>query len=192
MTEFIDGMVWRNEPPFWEMRNGVLRVRSGEKTDFWQTTYYGFERDDGHFLSRPRQGEFTASTSFTASYDELYDQAGMMVRVDAERWMKCGIEFTDGAMHLSVVVTDGHSDWSAQRLETAQGDVGIRVSRLNDALFIQYRLGDADWRMARLAYFAPEPAEVQVGLAFCSPQRAGFEAEFKSFEIGPPTTREIH
>ncbi|MEO1019957.1 MAG: DUF1349 domain-containing protein [Pseudomonadota bacterium] len=188
----IDGMNWLNEPPFWAMDDNVLRVRSGEKTDFWQGTYYGFHRDNGHFLGRFWQGDFTASTRFNAQYDELYDQAGMMVRVDAQHWMKCGVEYTDGAMHLSVVVTNGHSDWSAQRLEAVSGAVGIRVSRLKDSLFIQYRLGDADWRMARLAFFSPDPSDVQVGLTFCSPQRAGFEAEFKSFEIGPPAMRDIH
>jgi regulation of enolase protein 1 (concanavalin A-like superfamily) len=46
--------------------------------------------------------------------------------------------------------------------------------------------------MGRLAYFPSEPAAVQVGLTFCSPQREGFEAVFHDFRLGPPVSREIH
>jgi len=49
----IEGMHWLNTPPMWEVNQGRLFVQSGNKTDFWQETYYGFHRDDGHFLERP-------------------------------------------------------------------------------------------------------------------------------------------
>ncbi|URK86525.1 DUF1349 domain-containing protein [Rhizobium sp. RCAM05350] len=35
-----------------------------------------------------------------------------MLRLDERNWIKCGIEYTDGLMHFSVVVTRGVSDWS--------------------------------------------------------------------------------
>lgn len=192
MASFIDGMTWLNEPPWWEMQDGVLRARSGERTDFWRGTHYGFYRDDGHFLSCRRTGEFTASATFDGRYEALYDQAGMMVRADAERWVKLGVEYTDGARHFSVVVTNGRSDWSVQRLPDVTGPVSVRVTRLGDALFIQQRTGDAAWATARLAYFPAELVTLDVGLMFCSPQRAGFEAEFSAFGIGDPVSRDIH
>src|SRR4029079_1944614 len=117
MTMDTSSMTWLNPPPRFEIRGGDLHVWSGPKTDFWQGTYYGFHRDDGHLLHRAGQGDFTAEGSFSGRYHELYDQAGLMVRADATHWMKCGIEYTDGAMHFSVVVTNGNSDWSAFRLD---------------------------------------------------------------------------
>ena len=192
MTNFTDGMTWLNEPPFWAMDDGILRVRSGERTDFWQGTHYGFHRDNGHFLWRRHAGEFTASTTFDGRYETLYDQAGMMVRFDATRWIKFGIEYTNSAKHLSVVVTNGHSDWSVQRLDDGCGPVSVRVTRLGDAMFVQYKTGARPWAMARLAYFPPEMRELQVGIAFCSPERAGFEAEFGAFELGDPVSRNLH
>jgi hypothetical protein len=50
MSIDITDMVWLNPPPSAEIRDGALHLRSAEKTDFWQGTYYGFHRDDGHFL----------------------------------------------------------------------------------------------------------------------------------------------
>ncbi|MFK0329887.1 DUF1349 domain-containing protein [Rhizobium sp. NPDC090275] len=189
----ITDMTWLNPPPFAEQRDDGLHVRSGEKTDFWQGTYYGFHRDDGHFLHRLRQGDFTAELSFSADYQALYDQAGIMLRADATHWMKCGIEYTDGARHFSVVVTNGNSDWSAFRIDHDFARLSVRVTRNGDALFIQYRTAMmADWRMARLAWFDPKFAELAVGPVFCSPQRAGFEATFHDFSLSDPLSRDIH
>jgi regulation of enolase protein 1 (concanavalin A-like superfamily) len=186
-------MTWLNPPARTETRGGSLVVASGDKTDFWQGTYYGFHRDNGHFLSKGRRGDFTAEVTFIGHYSELYDQAGLMVRHDATHWMKCGIEYTDGARHFSVVVTTGHSDWSAFRLDHDFERMSVRVTRNGDALFIQYRTDRmAEWRMARLAYFNPAYEEVSVGPAFCSPQRQGFEAEFLEFSLTDALSRDIH
>ncbi|NKJ34024.1 DUF1349 domain-containing protein [Rhizobium sp. SG570] len=189
----IDNMHWLNAPPMWEVNQGRLFVRSGNKTDFWQETYYGFHRDDGHFLGASRRGDFTAEVTFVGHYRELYDQAGLMIRHDARHWMKCGIEYTDGAKHFSVVVTNGNSDWSAFRLDHEFDAMSARVTRNGDALFTQYRTDRMnEWRMARLAWFDPTLEEVSIGPAFCSPQREGFEAEFLDFSLNDPLSRDIH
>jgi len=186
-------MNWLNPPPASEERDGRLVVRSGHHTDFWQNTYYGFEHDNGHFLHSWRKSDFTMEATFTGHYEHLYDQAGLMVRHDAKHWMKCGIEYTDGARHFSTVVTNQHSDWSAFRLDGDFDAISVRVTRMFDALFIQYRTDRMeDWRMARLAYFPPNFPELAIGLVFCSPQRDGFEAEFRDLTIVDPVTREIH
>ncbi|ANH04823.1 DUF1349 domain-containing protein [Shinella sp. HZN7] len=189
----FDGLTWLNPPAESAIRDGRLHVRTGLESDFWQRTYYGFQPDSGHFLHRPWTGDFTLETAFSGRYETLYDQAGLMIRHDETTWMKCGIEFTDGAKHFSVVVTRGHSDWSAFRIDHDFKAMSVRVTRNADALFIQYKT-DAmtEWRMARLAYFPPELSDLSVGLMACSPQREGFEAEFTEFRLGPPLSRDIH
>lgn len=189
-----DTMTWLNQPPKHEFVDGSLVVTTGDRTDFWQGTYYGFRHDNGHFLHVGRDGEFTAETAFTGRYQTLYDQAGLMLRHDAGNWMKCGIEFTDGARHFSTVVTvDGRSDWSAFALPAGEEPVAARVTRMGDALFVQYSLGDGTpWKMARLAYFPEGFAKLSVGITACSPQRQGFEVAFHRFSLGEPVSRDIH
>jgi regulation of enolase protein 1 (concanavalin A-like superfamily) len=189
----ITGMNWLNPPPESRVEDGRLICRSGGETDFWQGTYYGFHRDSGHFLHQPRQGDFTAEVTFAGRYEALYDQAGLMLRADDKHWMKCGIEFTDGARHFSTVVTNTHSDWSAFRLPEDFEALSVRVTRMGDALFVQYRTDtQTEWRMARLAWFPPEIETLSVGPTFCSPQRAGFEVEFSDFSVKDVESREIH
>jgi regulation of enolase protein 1 (concanavalin A-like superfamily) len=89
--------VWHNEPQQWSLHDQTLHVTTDMNPDFWRETHYGFTRDSGHFFAREWQGDFTASLRVRGSYKELYDQAGIMVRIDESRWIKAGIELSDGA-----------------------------------------------------------------------------------------------
>lgn len=183
---------WHNEPPEWQGDAQNLSLVTDAATDFWQHTFYGFHRDNGHAWLTPVEGDFTASVEVTGDYRHLYDQAGLMLRQDERNWIKTGIEFTDGIMHFSVVVTREVSDWSVTPLPDASPDdlVRIRLTRHDDAVRVQYALGDADWQMARLAPFSAAPASV--GVMACSPQRAGFEATFRDIKVGKAISRQLH
>lgn len=132
MTDFT----WLNEPRNWNVENGVLTLKTEANTDFWQTTFYGFRRHSGHARLQAVSGDFTASVVVRGDYRELYDQAGLMLIIDETHWLKTGIEFTDGLMHFSVVVTNGTSDWSVIPLAQAQpnAEVHIRLTRHEAAL----------------------------------------------------------
>ncbi len=185
---------WRNPPPDFAERDGTLIVRTGDRTDFWNRTFYGFTHGTGHFLAHPVRGDFSAVATFAADWRNLYDQAGLMVFIDHRTWLKAGIELTDGAPHFSVVATrDDQSDWSMMALPAAAGKgdaVTMRITRHAEAIRVEVRIGDA-WRLARLA-FLPMPEAVEVGPMCCSPTGAGLEVRFTRFEIGPAIARELH
>jgi hypothetical protein len=184
---------WLNEPPVWREESGVLNVTTGEKTDFWRRTFYGFTHDNGHFRYRPVEGDFSAEVTIAADYKALYNQAGLMLRVDERNWLKAGIEYTDGAMHFSAVVTrDDFSDWSVLALpEAARHGLDLRLTRHAEALRIQSRLPGSQWGMARLAML-PMPDRVSVGPMCCTPERGGLQVTFRDFAIKPPIARDLH
>lgn len=188
----LDGFDWLNEPENWQATESGLRLTTGYETDFWRKTFYGFTRDSGHAYVTPVSGDFSASVTVTGDYEALYDQAGVMLRIDERRWMKTGIEFTDGIMHFSVVVTDETSDWSVIPLldATPETPVGVRVTRHDDAVRVQFHLGDQVWKMARLFRFTARDA--RIGMTACSPTRAGFQARFADFTVGPAISRDLH
>jgi hypothetical protein len=188
----FDGMTWLNEPPDFSVDGPVLSVTTGDRTDFWRETFYGFVRDDGHFLHRKVNGDFTAEVTVLGEFDTLYDQSGLMLRVDEHTWIKTGIEFTDGLTHVSAVVTRDRSDWSVVALPGYEGRLTLRLTRYGDAVRIQFRTGDdGDWQLLRLAYL-PIPAACLVGVMCCSPERAGFTARFTDFRVGEPISRDLH
>ncbi len=183
-----------NPPHSVSERDGGLHVVTHDRTDFWRATFYGFTRDDGHFLYRTVAGDFTAEVVFEGRYETLYDQAGLMIRIDEKNWVKTGIEYTDGVTHLSAVATRDFSDWSVMPLPWAKDrPLALRLTRHAEAVRIQFKDEDEGdrWQMLRLAYLPPTPS-VQIGVMCCSPQRQGFEAMFHTFNVGPAIDRALH
>lgn len=183
--------IWLNPPPEWNLDESVLRLETGSETDFWRDTLYGFRRDSGHALLIPVTGDFTAHLTFDAVYETLYDQAGLMLRRDEGLWLKAGIEFSDDVANMSVVVTRGASDWSTAVLSGVAGPQRLRLTRLADAVVVQFRNAANRWQLLRVADF-PAGATLQIGPMACSPQRAGFKVRFTEFTIGPAATQALH
>jgi regulation of enolase protein 1 (concanavalin A-like superfamily) len=183
---------WLNEPAEWSGDASDLAFSTGKVTDFWRETFYGFVRDNGHAYLAPVSGDFTASAVVTGGYEQLYDQAGLMLRVDERNWVKTGIEYTDGMMHFSVVVTNEVSDWSVIPLPDASpnDELHVRLTRHGGAIRVQYAIGRAKWQMARLAPFSA--ADASVGVMACSPEREGFRARFREITIGSAIARKLH
>ncbi|CAI4543080.1 CDG_1a_G0027980.mRNA.1.CDS.1 [Saccharomyces cerevisiae] len=80
-TELSQG-TWLNKPKSVFQEAGKVTLETDEKTDFWRETFYGFTRDSGHFLGVETGSAFTAQVRVQGSYESLYDQAGIMVRID--------------------------------------------------------------------------------------------------------------
>ena len=183
---------WLNPPAEYRWEGNLLHVTTGDKTDFWRETFYGFRRDDGHFFYQRVEGDFSAEVVVKGNYEALYDQAGLMARLGETHWLKCGIEFTDAEMYFSVVVTNDTSDWSLRKIPFSPDGVKLRMTRHGEAIRVQYYdVEERRWNMVRLAYLPPS-RNIDVGMMCCSPQRHGFKATFSGFSVGPAIARELH
>ena len=180
--ELIPRMKWMNEPASWKVADGKVIVRSKAKTDFWRKTFYGYITDNGHFFHLPASGEFTFEARIAGQYAALYDQAGLMVRVDAENWVKCGTEFVGGERHASVVFTREFSDWSTMKDLSADGPVWWRAVRSKDSLETLCSADGKNFQSVRQGYLVPNrPAEV--GIMCAAPEGAGFECAFDNLKL---------
>jgi regulation of enolase protein 1 (concanavalin A-like superfamily) len=119
-----------NEPENWNIESGKL-VISPEKTDFWSKTHYGFTYDNGHCLFRHTSGDFILSTRVNFFPKHKYDQAGLMVRISKDFWLKTSIEYENETLsRLGVVVTNfGFSDWSTQDFNPRIQEIELKVEK---------------------------------------------------------------
>jgi regulation of enolase protein 1 (concanavalin A-like superfamily) len=177
-------MEWLNEPPQWQVDGDIVRVATGAKTDSWRKTHDGGIRDSGHFYFQPVTGDFEATVTVRGKYADLYDQAGLMVRVDQTTWIKCGIEYFQGLQHASAVVTRDYSDWSLNRLQGSPPAIDLRVVRHGSTFAVYYTLPDYPNCMIRQA-FLTEDSTVSVGIMCAAPTGNGFEIEFEGFAVRP-------
>ena len=183
---------WINPPPATSQTGGALRVTTGKETDFWNNTFYGFKHGNGHVLATPVSGDFSLTVSFSAPYSTLYDQAGAMLMVDEDNWLKCGVEFTDGRKNFSVVVTrDDQSDWSVMPIGGAvDAPVTLRLTRHAEALRVEVE-EDGKFRLVCLA-FLRMPDMVDAGPMCCSPIGDGLEVSFHAVEFAASIARDLH
>ena len=187
---FADG-TWHNEPAQWSLQDERLRVVTDARTDFWRETHYGFTRDNGHFLGSEMTGSFTAQLRVKASYETLYDQAGIMVRVDETYWIKAGIEWNDNAPCLGSVLTVGKSDWATGPFDGDAANFWLRVTVSPGVIRVQVSHDGQRWPLLRLAPFPVAPA-YRVGPMCCTPERGGLAVEFSDFTAGLLLGRELH
>ena len=182
---------WLNAPENWSADDAQLCVTTDANTDFWRTTSYGFIRDSGHFFGTHVDGAFTAQLHVAAQYSALYDQAGMMVRIDAQHWIKCGVEFSDGQLLLSTVLTLDKSDWAVSLAPAMPNGFWLRVTVEKGVIRVQYSTDGLRWPLLRLAPF-PEAGHYLVGPMCCTPERGGLEVVFSQFSLGPALQKQLH
>lgn len=175
-------MQWDNEPAEWSESDGQISMSVPGETDAWRHTKHDFVQDDVPCYHREVAGDFTATVRFAGDYSVLYDQAGLMVREDAETWLKCGVELLEGQQHASAVVTREVSDWSVVPLSDPPEWLWIRVERTGGTVEVSYSTDGEDWTMFRQATLT-ESDPLQVGVMGAAPQGEGFEARFEQFSV---------
>jgi regulation of enolase protein 1 (concanavalin A-like superfamily) len=183
--DLVAKLEWFNPPASVSHEAGAITVKSRPRTDFWRKTFYGYVTDNGHFFRIPVFGEFTFQARVSGKYAALYDQAGLMVRLDEKQWMKCGSEFVDGKRWASVVFTHDFSDWSTTEDLSQSEPVFWRVERKKDSIEAQYSKDGQKFTTIRQGYF-PAFVEVQVGVMCAAPEGPGFEATFDDLRLYKP------
>ena len=181
-AQTLDRMQWFNEPESWEVNNNVLTMDVTPQSDYWRISHYGFTVDDAPFLYTLRGGEFEVKVKISGDYIARFDQAGLMLRIDKENYIKTGIEYVDGKYNLSAVVTHHTSDWSVIKLDRPVPFVWIKAVRRLDAVEIFYSFDDKEYTMMRNCWLQ-DNTPVMVGMMAACPDGNGFKAKFENFQI---------
>lgn len=183
--------VWLNKPHQSAITPDTLEITTDKGTDFWCETFYGFTRDSGHFYGMPAPSRFTAQLRIRAEYEKLYDQAGLMIRIDEQHWVKAGIELSDGRAMLSSVLTNGRSDWATAPYESDPTDFWMRATVADGVLRLQVSADGRIWPLVRLVPF-PEAASCLVGPMCCTPEREGLKVRFSNWTLTAPLGKPLH
>lgn len=181
-AQTLERMQWFNEPEQWEIKDNRLTMQVTPQSDYWRISHYGFTVDDAPYLYTTRGGEFEVKVKISGDYKVRFDQAGLMLRIDKENYIKTGIEYVDGKYNLSAVVTHHTSDWSVITLDRPVPFIWIKAVRRLDAVEIFYSFDDKEYTMMRNCWLQ-DNTPVMVGLMAACPDGQGFEARFENFSI---------
>ena len=181
-SQTLEKMLWFNEPEQWEIKNNSLSMFVTPQSDYWRISHYGFTVDDAPFYYATYGGEFEAKVKISGAYKARFDQAGLMIRIDEENYIKAGIEYVDGKYNLSTVVTHKTSDWSVISLDKPIPYIWIKAVRRLDAIEIFYSFDDETYVMMRNAWMQ-DNTPVQIGMMAACPDGNGFNVSFEQFKV---------
>ena len=182
-AQSLEKMNWFNEPESWEIKDSkTMTMFVTPQSDYWRISHYGFTVDDAPFYYATYGGEFEAKVKVSGEYKTRFDQAGIMLRIDHENYIKAGIEFVDGKYNLSTVVTHKTSDWSVITLDKPVPYIWIKAVRRLDAVEVFYSYDDKEYTMMRNAWMQ-DNVPMKVGIMAASPDGNGFEAKFENFTV---------
>lgn len=176
-------MHWLNEPR-WGREPGGLWIQTAGGTDLWQRTHYGFRRDNAHALVGPVAGEFRLRACFRFAPTAQYDQCGLVVRVDADCWFKCSVEFENPEFSRlgSVVTNAGWSDWATQDVASDLRTMRYEVHAKDGDLVARWSADGREYRQLRVAHLMA-PGPWVAGFYGCSPTGPGFRFEVSELAL---------
>eukprot|EP01031_Cornospumella_fuschlensis_P026483 gene26483-32007_t len=204
---------WLNAPEAWtegslegkevcgyDLSETFLILKPPSHKDFWSKTFYTpllVKSDAVAFVQSipaPVKGvEMTCKVDFHYTPISQFDQAGMLIYVDKDHWMKCGIEYCDGGTRLSVVVCNAYSDWSTEIWHSKEVRLKVHTVSQSSSIVVEAAsAGTNEYRFIRIAHLQSvlredgEPLDWQIGVfSACPGEQRGCAATFTNFSLGP-------
>lgn len=163
--------------------------------DFWSKTFYTplLVKADASAYVQSITSDVEMSMSVDMAYTPClqFDQAGLMIYIDANHWMKCGIEYCDGSARLSVVVTNhGFSDWSTQPWPSYAVRLKVHKIQQSSSIVIEAAAKDSsEYQFIRIAHLqcSESPSKDWLVGPFyaCPTKQRGCVATFEQWRLGP-------
>lgn len=188
MDDRFGNYSWLNPPDIYHISDNELSLTTQPNTDFWQRTHYGFQNDNGHlFAFLTAQLTFTYALQARYAPQGKYDQAGIMVYIDAENWFKASVEYENEAISRlgSVVTNQGFSDWATTDITSVpEIDIHYRLSRRSHDFLIEQSSDGGTYQQLRIFHLLKADVAIRLGMYACSPQNSSFKAAFSNIQFG--------
>lgn len=176
---------WFNEPKEFKIEDNKIVIKTSPFTDFWQKTHYGFSKDNGHCYITEVNNDFTFTALLDFSYNNLYDQCGLILRIDENNWIKASMEYeNDKISRLGSVVTNlGYSDWATTDISSDIKKMWYRINKTSNDILIENSNDGINWTQMRLLHIHKECNEIKVGIYACSPKDSSFTCKASNLTL---------
>jgi uncharacterized protein len=185
-----DGTVWKNPLKGWnnmpksraKVAGAEIQMRIPPKTDCWRKTVRDCNWDNAPYHWHKVTGDFEVVCRISGGLREMYDKAGILVRLDEENWILTGMECFNKRMNHSTCVTKDHTDWSLTPLPENAEKAGIwfKLRRTGEYIECLYSFDAVAWIQGRECNFTARPV-LYVGICGGSPIGEGFKASWDYF-----------
>nr|WP_091530773.1 DUF1349 domain-containing protein [Alkalibacterium subtropicum] len=177
-----------NAPEKMNQTEEKLVIHTEAGTDLWQRTYYGFQNDNAPMVqTETDEPYFSFVTKVENESIHRFDQAGIVVYLDSDNWIKASSEYENAEYQRlgSVVTNKGYSDWASQDIDAKINTIWYRLSCRRPDFRIEYSLNGEDFKQIRICHMDKGNETISFGIYACSPLKGSFQATFSEMTIGP-------
>lgn len=181
---------WIHQPQVFSINEDKIEIITEPNTDFWQKTYYGFEKDNAPALlveTDKQSFSFIVKTDFENKL--LFDQCGIIIYQDSENWAKASIEYENNTFQKlgSVVTNHGYSDWATTDITADAKTMFYRLSRRGSDFCIENSFDAIEFTQMRIFHLFEGSENIRFGIYACSPEKSSFKAAFSEMELSDCT-----
>jgi regulation of enolase protein 1 (concanavalin A-like superfamily) len=129
-------------------------------------------------------GDFEITCKISGTFQNNYDKAGIMIRVDEENWILTGMEYYNSRMHHSTSVTNDFTDWTLSLLPVGCETNGVYFKFVRQKVFYECSYSDDNgetWTQTRCGEFT-ERQTISVGVAGACPMGEEFRVTFDDYQ----------
>lgn len=186
MKNFIDENFFYYNSPDVSIKEGSAEFITRPNTDLWQKTYYGFQHDNAPFVQikiSEKYFSFTVKVKYFSK--RRFDQAGIILYLDSENWLKASVEYENKDFQRlgSVVTNKGFSDWATVDIPADVTEMYYRLSRRENDFCIENSFDGKIFKQMRICHLDKANDEVNIGIYACSPEDSSFKAIFSDMII---------
>lgn len=175
---------WRNHPADWNVREGNLSIRSGEKTDWYIAPTDGKKAANSPMLLFPAPPEFWFSAKVTVGFKSMFDAGALVVYADEDNWVKFAFENSVAKSPSIVsVVTRGLSD-DCTGAAIGGNAVYLKVAKSSQAIFLYFSEDGKNWKLTR-ALNLGQKTPLRFGFSGQSPTGSGSTVTFSEIHYKP-------
>ncbi len=179
-------MQWLRAPRQFTVVEDRVEMFTEPHTDLWQRTYYHFRNDNAPVLQMTTAEKYF-SFVVKAAFDtkRRYDQAGVVMYLDSDNWLKASIEYENDRIQRmgSVVTNNGYSDWASVDVDASIKAMWFRLSRRENDFCIENSVDGETFKQMRICHMFNVKDEIRFGIYACSPEHSSFRALFTDMEM---------
>lgn len=184
--KFLNEKLRYYNSPNINIQDNILEFVTQPSTDLWQNTYYNFQHDNAPFVQMKISEKYFSFTVKVKYFSKRrFDQAGIILYLDSENWLKASVEYENEKFQRlgSVVTNNGFSDWATVDIPSEVKEMYYRLSRRENDFCIENSLDGVNYKQMRICHLYNANDEISMGVYACSPEESSFKAIFSDMVI---------
>ncbi len=181
----LNEMKWMNDPERFIVNENEIIIETSPYTQLWSRTYFKCVCANAPMLILPVEENFTFSAKVNYVFNEVNDQAGIIIYANSDNYLKACVQCLDSSTNLlsTTLTHHGYSDIASREIGSGVAYMYFRLSHRDGDFLIENSFDGVHYKHMRMFHLKMREGYFNVGVFACSPYNSSFDAKFSKLSI---------